>query len=132
MYLLSIRVWSEPLAVLVGKFDAWQHLLPLGTIKYPVLNGLLDHGVVASNSNHVRDLLLRICPSIVANAESLSSDVCYFPVSAFGHAPVKVAEGAYAPDPALLKPFQVEIPPLWALSKYCPDLVPSRTSVVTG
>ena len=127
--MLSNERISEPMAVMVGKQDAWQHLLPPGSIQYPISNGILDLDIVAANSSQIRSLLLRICPSIVANAESLSSDVCYFPVSAFGHTPVKVVEGAYAPDPVRLKPFQVEIPPLWALSKYSPDLVPSRSAV---
>ena len=115
----------EQLAVIVGKLDAWKHLLAGEPLLDPVANGKLDLGAVYHNSSRVRQLLLGICPSIVANAEALSLDVCYFPVSAFGHTPVKVGEGAYAPDPAKLKPFQVEIAPLWILSRLCPQLVPT-------
>ena len=119
---------TEPLGVIVGKYDAWQSLLPDGCIQYPVSKGKLDLNMLLANSRRIGELLLGICPSIVANAEALSADVCFFPVSSFGHTPVKVAEGAYAPDPARLKPFQVEVPPLWALSKFCPDLVATRGS----
>jgi len=120
---------TEPLAVILGKFDAWQHLLPPHSMVYPVVDGGIDLEIVARNSRLMRKLLHGICPRIVANAEALSSEVCYFPCSSFGHTPVKVAEGAYAPDPAKLQPFQVEIPPLWALAKLCPALVPVREAV---
>jgi hypothetical protein len=116
---------SEPLAVMVGKYDAWSNLLPEETLEYPVVNGEVDLEAIRRNSLRVRQLLLRICHSIVANAEALSDDVCYFAVSAFGHTPVKVGEGTYAPHPARLKPFQCEVPPLWALTKLCPALVPA-------
>ncbi len=118
--------FKEPLAVIVGKFDAWKSLLPENTIVYPVINGSLDLKIVAQNSRRIRELLLGICPGIVANAEALSSEVCYFATSSFGHAPVKVAGGTqYAPDPSRLKPFHVEIPILWALARYVPELVPT-------
>ena len=124
---------AEPMAILLGKFDAWQHLLPVGSMQYPVVNGCLDLEIVRANSERLRELLLSICPSIVANAEALSSDVCFFAVSAFGHTPVKLdgaVEAKYLPDPARLKPFHVDVPPLWVLSKLSPELVPSRNSQV--
>jgi hypothetical protein len=125
--------FKEPLAVIAGKFDAWRNLLPDNSIVYPVVGGKLDLKIVAQNSNRIRELLLRICPSIVANAEALSSEVCYFAVSSFGHPPVKVAGGAhYAPDPSRLQPFHVEIPPLWALAKSNPELVPSYGPGLAG
>ena len=126
---------TEPLAIMVGKFDAWKHLLPESSIQYPVVNGSVDLEIVRANSERLRTMLLGICPSIVANAEALSADVCYFALSAFGHTPVKldgVSEAKYLPDPARLKPFQVEIPSLWALSKLSPELIPSRNAAVFG
>lgn len=116
---------SEPLAVMVGKCDAWRHLLAGSPIENPVMNGHLDLGAIGRNSARVRQVLLGICPSIVANAEALSTDVCYFAVSAFGHTPVKLAN-VYAPDPTQLQPFHVEIPPLWAIAKFYPELIPTR------
>jgi hypothetical protein len=68
----------------------------------------------------------RICPQIVANAESISRRVLFFPVSSFGHAPVKLGPGDFVPDPRQLKPFEVEIPILWLLSCIEPGLVPSQ------
>jgi DNA-directed RNA polymerase subunit RPC12/RpoP len=117
--------FDEPFAVVVGKFDAWRHLLPADAIEDPLRNGILETDVIRRNSRRLRELLLGICPAIVANAEALSSEVCYFAVSAFGHTPVRVGK-AIAPDPARLNPFQVEIPPLWALAQLCPHLVPSQ------
>ena len=119
---------NEPFAVVLGKFDAWRHLLPTGVLEDPLRNGLLQLDAIRRNSLRLRELLLRISPAIVANAEALSSEVSYFAVSAFGHTPVKVKEGAIAPDPARLNPFQVEIPPLWVLSRLCPELIPSTAN----
>jgi hypothetical protein len=52
--------------------------------------------------------------------------VLFFPVSSFGHAPVKVGSVDYVPDPRRLKPFMVEVPILWILSRIAPELVSSR------
>jgi len=118
---------SVPFAVIIGKYDAWKKLLPPESLESPIKNGKLETEAIRRNSLKIRQLLLGICPSIVANAETLSTDVSYFAASAFGHTPVKVGEGAYAPDPAHLKPFQCEIPPLWALARLCPELIPTGT-----
>jgi hypothetical protein len=129
--LLKLSVTEKietPLAILVGKSDAWIHLLGAETLRDPVNAGHLDLEAVRHNSNLVRALMKGICPSIVANAESISHNVLFFPVSAFGHAPVKLGPGDYAPDPALLKPFMVEIPALWILSQIAPELLPMRAA----
>jgi hypothetical protein len=125
---------TEPLAVIVGKSDAWQQLISGGPLENPILNGHLDLGSVRRNSSRIRELLLSICPSVVANAEALSLDVSYFAASAFGHAPVKVegpTDPRLCPDPARLKPFQIEVPVLWGLTKLSPELFPSRESEVS-
>jgi hypothetical protein len=72
-------------------------------------------------------LMKRISPSIVANAESISQNVLFFPVSSFGHAPVRLGPGDFVPDPRQLKPFQVEVPMLWILSGIEPALVPGES-----
>ena len=69
----------------------------------------------------------RLSPAIVANAESISRRVMFFPVSSFGHAPVRLGPGDYVPDPRKLQPFQVELPVLWILSRIEPALVPARS-----
>lgn len=119
---------STPLAVIVGKCDAWLHLLGEHPVPSPLRNGWLDSGVLTHNSLRVRDLLLQLCPAVVANAEALSTTVLYFPLSAFGHSPIKIGSGDYVPDPARLRPFLVEVPALWLLSHVCPELVPLRSA----
>jgi hypothetical protein len=117
---------DTPMAVLIGKCDAWIHLLGSNLLRPPVTGGLLDLEALALNSHLVRQLMKRICPHIVANAESISRRVLFFPVSSFGHAPVKLGPGDFVPDPRQLKPFEVEVPILWLLSCIEPALVPSQ------
>ncbi len=117
---------DTPMAVLIGKCDAWIHLLGTDHLREPVVDGHLDLDALAANSGLVRQLMKRICPQIVANAESISRRVMFFPVSSFGHAPVKLGPGDFVPDPRQLKPFQVEVPILWLLSCIEPALVPSQ------
>ena len=117
---------TQPLAVMVGKFDAWQHLLPTDTIQNPIANGSVCVPTIRSNSDHIRALMLSLCPTVVANAEALSTEVMYFAVSAFGHPPIKVAARAYAPI-TRLKPHQVEVAPLSRSAKLNSELIASRT-----
>jgi hypothetical protein len=117
---------DTPMAVLIGKCDAWIHLLGAEKLLEPVAGGHVDLEALAHNSGLVRELMKRICPQIVANAESISRNVLFFPVSSFGHAPVKLGPGDFVPDPRQLKPFQVEVPILWLLSRIEPVLVPSQ------
>ena len=127
--LLNIKLMQHidtPMAVLIGKCDAWIHLLGTNLLRAPVSEGRLDLEALALNSIQVRQMMKRICPSIVANAESISRRVLFFPVSSFGHAPVKLGPGDFVPDPRQLRPFQVEVPILWLLSCFEPALVPSQ------
>lgn len=117
-----------PLAVVIGKCDAWIHLLEPEPLRQTVRDGFLDMDAVVENSNRVRQLVEKACPAIVANAESISRRVLYFPVSSFGHAPVRLGAGDYVPDPRRLKPFEVETPVLWLLSRIEPKLVPAQPS----
>jgi hypothetical protein len=117
---------NTPLAVLIGKSDAWLHLLGPDALRNPIVDGALDLGILAHNSEQVRQLTKRLAPAIVANAESISKRVMFFPVSSFGHSPVRLGPGDYVPDPRQLKPFQVEVPMLWILSGIEPALVPSK------
>jgi hypothetical protein len=124
---------STPLAVIAGKSDAWLKLLGdeplLPTLEVGPEGSVvrLDH--IRANSDRVRRLLLEISPSIVANAEAISSDVMFFAVSPLGHPPVTFedSEGQFriGPDPALLDPQRVEDPTLWVLSKIAPSMFPS-------
>lgn len=119
-----------PLAVMVGKCDTWESLLG----EPPLLPALKDGAVslenIKANSARVRKLLLETCPSIVANAEALSSNVCYFAISPLGCSPVEFIdrEGTprIGPDPQQISPRHVEAPTLWVLSQAAPEMIPSH------
>ncbi|MCC7377418.1 MAG: hypothetical protein IT581_22345 [Verrucomicrobiales bacterium] len=116
---------KAPLAMLIGKCDAWMNLFGDSAPKDPLLGNQLDLSLIEQNSNRVRSLLMEIYPTIVANAERISETVMYFPVSAFGTAPVKLRDGEYVPDPASLNPILPDIPLLWLLSRVDPTLIPT-------
>lgn len=126
----SGRKVTQPLAMMIGKCDAWMHVVGgRGAFRNPVESGRLNLEAVRANSQLVRDLMIDISPAIVANAEEVSESVMYFPVSSFGHPPVKIAPGEYAPDPGQLAPILIEIPTLWVLSQIMPELVPESSSI---
>lgn len=125
---------STPLSVIVGKSDAWLNLLgdePLMPIMEQVDGSTvirLDH--IKANSDRIREFMLDVCPSIVANAEAISSEVMYFASSPLGHAPVSFKDDdgltRIGPDPEKLDPQRVEDPVLWSLSKIAPEMFPSQ------
>jgi DNA-directed RNA polymerase subunit RPC12/RpoP len=112
-----------PVAFVVGKCDVWLQLLDGTPLREPLRDGTLNLAAVAENSHVVRELLLRLCPPVLANAEALSTNVMFFAASSFGHTPLKIGPGEYVPDPAKLQPMQVEVPLLWLLSQVCPPLI---------
>jgi hypothetical protein len=112
---------DTPVAFVVGKCDAWAHLLD-GTPGNPLREGTIDPVSVQENSDLVRKLLYQLCAPVVANAQALSSNVMFFAASSFGHTPIKIGPGEYVPDPAQLEPAFVEVPLLWILSRICPHL----------
>lgn len=116
---------SIPLAIIVGKCDVWLDLLGDNRLYYPVSDRSLDLNIVQANSQLIRNLLLELCPSVVANAESISAEVCYFGLSALGHSPLLLPDGQLAPDPSRINPIHVDVPTLWILSKICPQFVPT-------
>ena len=111
--------------MLIGKSDVWLHLIGEEHLKPPLRPTGLDLRIVASNSRLIRDFVQNLCPEIVANAESLAQDVVFFPVSSFGHSPLKLPDGRIAPDPSKLNPQGVDIPMIWALSRIVPGLIPT-------
>ena len=112
---------ATPLAFVVGKCDAWLHLLNGSPLQTPIADRKLDIGAIEENSSRVRAILHEVCPAVLANAEALSENLMFFAVSSFGHTPVKITtesrEVAYVPDPAKLQPVLVELPLLWILSQ---------------
>jgi hypothetical protein len=123
---------STPLAVILGKCDTCLELLGGSAPESPVRKGMLCLSTLRKNSETVRNLLIDLCPSIVANAEAISSDVMYFAASSLGCSPIEFVDSRgvklIAPDPRKLNPIQIEIPTLWVLSKVAPNLIPSSES----
>ena len=112
---------------MIGKCDILRDELDWDRIHWPIVDKQLDMEIVEKNSEVLREYMMDMHPSIVANSEALSTNVRYFPVSPFGHSPEKVEiEGQkfIAPDPDKLDPVMVEIPTLWTLSFVEPDLFP--------
>ncbi|MEM9158592.1 MAG: hypothetical protein AAGB46_06045 [Verrucomicrobiota bacterium] len=125
---------DTPLAILAGKFDVWKNLLPQDSIVYPE-EGPLTNSDIQQNSEATRALLLEYCPTIVANAETISSNVIYFPVSPLGHSPKEIEDGPLkgrlAPTPRRIKPLLATVPVLWALNQVAPDILPRQDRSLT-
>ena len=123
---------STPLAVMVGKHDTWANLLGDAPLLPALKDGMVRLDNIQTNSTRVRDLMVRICPSIVANAEAISSNVCYFAISPLGCSPVEFLdrEGTprIGPDPRQLNPRHVEAPTLWVLAQATPEMIPSSSA----
>jgi hypothetical protein len=118
---------ASPLAMLVGKCDLWADLL--GS---PLVNPVTERGLsleaVTRNSDLIRTFLLETSPAIVGNAEAISSEVVYFPVSPIGHSPQPfIVPGGQAerigPVPGRVAPRFVEVPVIWTLARLYPDLI---------
>lgn len=108
------RLNRKPFAFILGKLDAWEHLLD-GELMPCLKEDRLDEEAVDHNSKLVRQLLMRVCPEAVANAESLTKEIKYFPVTSFGHTPIRTESGSIAPIPQEIAPKYVEAPVLWLL-----------------
>ncbi|MES2594570.1 MAG: hypothetical protein V4662_04505 [Verrucomicrobiota bacterium] len=126
----SRQTIDTPFAVMIGKSDTWEHLLGDAPLLPSVEKGALLIDNVLQNSNRVRDLLLELCPAIVANAEAISSNVAYFPISPLGCSPVQFTDSEghvrIGPDPSTIQPKQVEVPSLWVLSQLAPEVVTKK------
>jgi hypothetical protein len=128
---------DTPLVVILAKFDAWRHLvtddLPAFATgnegDFSTLHGF-KAGDVERVSGIMRDLLLAMCPSIVATAERFSRRVCYIPTSATGCTPVVSGHDPVPGKPILqvrrgsLQPIWAEVPLLWILDQLTTGLVP--------
>ena len=118
---------DAPMAVMIGKCDILEDHIDWDMIRKPIVDKRLDMEVVYSNSSILRDFLVDMHPSLVANSEALSRNVKFFPVSAFGHSPRTFKSGEQeflAPDPDKIDPIMIEVPTIWVLSEIVPDLVP--------
>ncbi len=116
-----------PMAVMIGKCDILEDHIDWDLIRNPIVENRLDMESLENNSTILRNFLMEMHPSIVANSEALSSNVKFFPVSAFGHSPRTFKRGDQsfiAPNPEKIDPVMIEVPTIWVLSEIVPDLVP--------
>lgn len=124
---------TTPLAIIIGKSDAWRSLLGSEPLLPIVRNGQLKPENIAANSARLRELLFRISPNICTSAEAVSDNVCYFAASAMGAAPVEFTDDEsgeilMGPPEGTVKPFRVTDPFIWALSSIEPALFPGTNS----
>ncbi|MGA0869719.1 MAG: hypothetical protein ACO3UM_12390 [Planctomycetota bacterium] len=119
---------ATPLAFVVGKSDTWEKLLS-SPLEPAVKSGALDLAAIRRNSDRVREVLLQLCPGLVASAESLADQICFFAATSFGHTPVMIGagpnKGRIAPDPQRLAPAHVEEPLYWLLHLSSPAMFPA-------
>ena len=98
-------------------------------LENPIKDGCLDLSIVDSNSEKLRRFMLSIDPSIPSGAQTISSNVRFFALSALGHSPEMLTlgecAGKIAPIPEKLNPIDVDIPTIWALSQTT-NLIPTR------
>jgi hypothetical protein len=132
---------ETPIAFAVGKCDVWQHLLGTPPPENPLRERAIHLPTIQANSSRVRQLLIEVVPEVVANVESISSNVMYFPVSAFGSSPEVVCDEngkpridpstgrkMFSPNPDSLAPILIDIPFLWLLSQAEPQSFPGQTT----
>ena len=119
---------DTPIAIILGKCDIWRNLLK-ENFENPIKDGYLDLSIVDSNSEKLRRFMLSIDPSIPSGAQTISSNVRFFALSALGHSPEMLTlgecAGKIAPIPEKLNPIDVDIPTIWALSQTT-NLIPTR------
>ena len=115
-----------PVGVIVGKCDAWVDLIGGKEALRPVVKqGRLDRAALDANSALTRSLLQEYCPEITTRLDALSTQTRYFPVSSFGHTPLRTSRGV-APDPRRVQPWLAEAPVLWLLDQLTPGLIPAE------
>lgn len=128
---------DTPLVVIVAKFDAWRHLAKGDLPGFATGD---EHDVstlqgfrpaeVERISNKIRELLMSLCPAIVAAAERFSRNVCYIPTSATGCSPVITGRNPHTRKPEYkfrrgsIQPIWAEVPMLWILHQLTKGLVP--------
>lgn len=127
---------QRPLVIVVTKWDSWQKLIPeLSTA--PPYKGVknsdlkaLDLDRVGLASKKVGELLRRLTPELVSAAEGFARELIFVPVSATGRAPeVDPATGSLGIRPKDIQPYWVEVPMLYALSRFSGGLVGAHSSV---
>jgi len=122
---------TQPLVVVVTKFDAWRTLAPnleldLNRIirRAGGTMSALDSRVLHTISATVRQVLNQHAREMVTAAESFSEEVLYIPVSALGCAPEIIdGSGMLGIRPRNIQPIWSEVPVLFALHRCTKGLV---------
>ncbi len=122
---------SQPLVVIVTKFDSWRGLAPeleanRQRLIRPVSSTMsaLDSGLLQANSRVLRKLLNQYAREMVAAAESFSEEVIYIPVSALGQPPEVIgSSGMLGIRPRNIDPIWAEVPLLFALHRCTQRLI---------
>jgi len=121
----------RPLFVIVTKADCWSFLLDTKLPPEPLVRSskgeihALRRALVDQVSQRLREVLWKYTPELVATAEGFADEVIYIPVSAMGRSPETDPQtGALGIRPKDIKPWWVEVPLLYFLSRWVPALVP--------
>ena len=125
-----------PLAVVLGKHDLLGEVFPESGLTMDVCReGSLSLDVIEANSRATCDFLLEFCPDIVAAAETVSTNVRYFPASSFGSPAIELSgvrgdsgDAMIGPNPQRRGSYLVEAPFYWLLSQFEPELIPTISS----
>lgn len=131
LYLDAGEKLDAPLAMIVGKCDLWADLLD-APLENPISADGLSLEAIAKNSDLIRKFLFSTSPGVVGNAEAISREVVYFPVSPIGHSPQSFSvpgggEERIGPVPGKVNPLYVEVPVIWALARLHPEMIPITT-----
>lgn len=123
---------QRPMVIVVTKWDSWKALIPGLSEQAPYVDvdsanvGVLDMKRVEQTSSRVGDLLRKLTPEIVAAAEGFAKHLIFVPVSATGRSPeVDPDTGSFGIRPRDMNPYWVEVPMLYAISRWCSGLIAS-------
>ena len=129
---------SQPVIVVVTKYDIWGPLLDNVTLPSPWVpmasnSGHAIHtGFVEEVSNRVRNLLLEYSPELVRGVDAFSEKTLFIPVSATGVSPTrartkdgKLVVGGIRPQD--IQPVWIEVPLIYTLAKWDKYVVPFTT-----
>jgi hypothetical protein len=122
--------YSRPLIVVLTKCDAWGELLEDQRIEEPWVPHkdlfALDLDRIESLSAALRALLLRVCPEVVAAAESFAEHVVYVAASALGRSPAPhPVNGVKSIRPSEIQPKGVTTGLLYGLCGTLRGLIPA-------
>jgi hypothetical protein len=128
--------FDVPLAVVLGKHDLLGKVFPESELKMEICReNALSLEIIEANSRTTCDFLLEFCPDIVAAAESVSTNVRYFPASSFGSPAIELSgvlgdsgDAMIGPDPQRRGSYLVEAPLYWLFSQFEPELIPTIPS----